>query len=198
MAIHIAKGIARMVSGKIVKKSPDKFKITSPLATIGIRGTITMHEVGPKAERHFAESLGEGHSVWIQGQDGKTLKLHSSLTGVDLQLGKPTPKKPRPQTWEEQKIFKEALSLAPSTNNFLAAINNIVPTKQNENPRATTNGNTFNTRVQSDVFVYDANPLYALSPVPGVFMLIRPGQVPRPETEILFEVNKVDTIRLRP
>ncbi len=109
MALHIAKGITRMVSGKIVAQHPEGFKISSPLATIGIRGTITVHDVKQKSEQHFVELLGKGHDVWIQGHDGKTVKLASSLVGVDLRQGEPTPDKGRPMTWQEQKRVKTIL-----------------------------------------------------------------------------------------
>ncbi len=112
MALHIAKGITRMVSGKIVAQHPEGFKISSPLATIGIRGTITIHDVKQENEHHFVESLGKNHDVWIQGQDGNIVQLNTSLTGVNLRRGKATPTKGRPMTWKEQKNLKEALTPA--------------------------------------------------------------------------------------
>lgn len=163
MAIHIAKGITRMVSGKIVKQNPDKFKISSPLATIGIRGTITMHDVGAQTERHFVESLGKGHTVWLKGQDGGIVVLRSSLTGVDLQLGKATPKNPRSQTWEEQKAFKEALLPVSSQKSQLEAGEQELAGQ--ENLRQIKDSKAFNSHIEK-ADVYSMHPR-GNGPAPG-------------------------------
>ncbi len=113
MALHIAKGITRMVSGKTVAQHPEGFRISSPLATIGIRGTVTIHDVKQENEHHFVEFLGENHDVWIQGPDGNIVQLDTSLTGVDLRLGKATPARGRPMTWKEQKALKKAIISVP-------------------------------------------------------------------------------------
>ncbi len=101
MAVHLLQGIIRMVSGKVVEQNPEGFKISSPLAVIGIRGTITLHDVQPLAEHHFVEYLGPGHTVWIQGPDGKVLLIEKSRFGGDFTPGQPTPSEPRPMTPEE-------------------------------------------------------------------------------------------------
>jgi hypothetical protein len=42
--IHVPQGMVRAITGKIVDQNPDGFKMSSPEATVGIRGTIvTMH-----------------------------------------------------------------------------------------------------------------------------------------------------------
>jgi len=101
MAVHLVQGITRMVSGKIVEQNPEGFKISSPLAVIGIRGTITLHDVQPLEEHHFVEYLDPGHTVLIQGPDGKILVLEEPLVGGDLAPGRPTPSTPRPMTPDE-------------------------------------------------------------------------------------------------
>ncbi len=117
MAVHIAKGLTRIVSGKIVKQRPQNFKISSPLATMGIRGTITMHDVKPERERHIVESIGKGHDVWIKGLDGKTVNLTSSLTKVDLFPSEPTPTAGQNFEVEEQKTMQQFFIPVPANLN---------------------------------------------------------------------------------
>jgi len=38
--VHLTHGLARVITGKIVDQNPGGFKMTAPLATVGIRGTI--------------------------------------------------------------------------------------------------------------------------------------------------------------
>lgn len=49
VSISVAKGAFRFLSGKPVKGDPGKSKINTPVATIGIRGTILEGVVGAKA-----------------------------------------------------------------------------------------------------------------------------------------------------
>ncbi|WP_419784531.1 FecR family protein [Maridesulfovibrio sp.] len=53
----IAQGTFRTVTGKIAEENPDRFKLGSPLATIGIRGTIILSEVGADGEKHGVEEI---------------------------------------------------------------------------------------------------------------------------------------------
>lgn len=102
LAMHFAKGMARVVSGKIVEQNPDGFKLSSPLAYIGIRGTTTIHEVGPAKETHAVEFLTPGHVVVLAGIDGKSLTFDASMSAVDLKPKTPTPQRTRPLTPEER------------------------------------------------------------------------------------------------
>ena len=53
-AVHVPQGMIRTITGKIVEQNPDGFKMSSPEATVGIRGTIvTMHvQRGQKGDAH--------------------------------------------------------------------------------------------------------------------------------------------------
>lgn len=73
---EIAEGTFRTVTGKIAEQNPDRFKLGSPLATIGIRGTIILSEVGSGGEKHGVEEI---HS-------GKAMLLQSKATGAMRQL----------------------------------------------------------------------------------------------------------------
>ena len=44
-AIHMAKGLFRYVSGKVVEQDPAHLRLESPLAVIGIRGTTVDHKI---------------------------------------------------------------------------------------------------------------------------------------------------------
>lgn len=102
LGMRLLHGVVRVVSGKIVEQNPEAFKISSPLAVIGIRGTITQHYILPDQERHFVEHLGPGHTVWIKGPDGVIVTIEQSMMGIDLRPGQPTPPAPRPMTQEER------------------------------------------------------------------------------------------------
>ncbi|CCO22685.1 FecR domain-containing protein [Maridesulfovibrio hydrothermalis] len=78
--VNIAEGTFRMVTGKIAENNPERFKVGTPLATIGIRGTITVHKVIPGGgEIHGVEEI---HS-------GKALIIQSNITGAIRQIGQP-------------------------------------------------------------------------------------------------------------
>ncbi|NDV22438.1 FecR domain-containing protein [Desulfovibrio sp. JC022] len=73
---EIAEGTFRTVTGKIAEQNPDRFKLGSPLATIGIRGTIILSEVTDDGEKHGVEEI---HA-------GKAMLLQSKATGAMRQL----------------------------------------------------------------------------------------------------------------
>ncbi|MDM8553643.1 FecR domain-containing protein [Desulfococcaceae bacterium HSG7] len=50
--MNMSKGVFRVMTGKIAEQNPDNFKVKSPLVEMGIRGTITISDVKPGAERH--------------------------------------------------------------------------------------------------------------------------------------------------
>lgn len=49
MSAKVKKGMFRFTSGKVSKTNPDKITVTTPTATMGIRGTIVEVLVGPEA-----------------------------------------------------------------------------------------------------------------------------------------------------
>ncbi|SDK59559.1 FecR family protein [Maridesulfovibrio ferrireducens] len=80
LLLQITEGTFRVVTGKIAEQNPERFKVGSPLATIGIRGTITVHEViAGGAEKHGVEEI---HS-------GKALIIQSNITGGIRQIAQP-------------------------------------------------------------------------------------------------------------
>ena len=49
----LSQGLARVITGKIVEKNPDGFTLSTPEATVGIRGTMFAVEVEKKQSRIF-------------------------------------------------------------------------------------------------------------------------------------------------
>ncbi|MDR3354768.1 MAG: FecR family protein [Synergistaceae bacterium] len=67
--VGLAHGIARVITGAIVKFNPKVFKLTTPKSSIGIRGTTLRVEVMEKYERVTVEDLSEGSAVSCTNTD---------------------------------------------------------------------------------------------------------------------------------
>ena len=57
---HVATGLARFITGKIVEQNPKGFNVTTPRGTVGIRGTIFAVQVTEAADTIFASSAKHG------------------------------------------------------------------------------------------------------------------------------------------
>ena len=53
---RLAKGLCRVITGKIVEKNPDGFRLSTPEATIGIRGTILTVRSGDSTTTAYVEN----------------------------------------------------------------------------------------------------------------------------------------------
>ncbi len=84
LLFKMSQGTFRMVTGKIAEQNPERFKVGSPLATIGIRGTITVHEIGPDGEKHGVEEIHSGKALLIQSIDGQMRQISSPRALVDI------------------------------------------------------------------------------------------------------------------
>ncbi len=91
LLLDITEGTFRVVTGKIAEQNPERFKVGSPLATIGIRGTITVHEVQPGDsekpgfEKHGVEEIHSGKALIVQSNiDGTIRQIASPLGMVDV------------------------------------------------------------------------------------------------------------------
>jgi len=69
LAFNISKGAFRSITGKIGKIAPDRFKLKTKTATIGIRGTQILGDVGQKPETpvKIAFTQGRGYVQTPQG-----------------------------------------------------------------------------------------------------------------------------------
>ncbi|MCL1890372.1 MAG: FecR family protein [Desulfovibrionaceae bacterium] len=54
--LHVPQGVIRVITGKIVDQNPDGFKITTPEATVGIRGTIVSLRAGGGVTAVYVEN----------------------------------------------------------------------------------------------------------------------------------------------
>jgi hypothetical protein len=88
--LKLAQGTFRTVTGEIVKHSPESFKVQSPLATIGIRGTETAHTVPPPEAEGASEShlvmVFDGKPVIVQPLGGGQFQVLSQ-SGVKVDVG---------------------------------------------------------------------------------------------------------------
>lgn len=104
-------GTFRMVTGKIAETNPERFKLGSPLATMGIRGTITVHEIVPGGgEKHGVEEIHSGKALLVQSVDGSISMISSPRALVDI-ASSGMMSSVRPMTMQELSSFQE---IAPS------------------------------------------------------------------------------------
>ena len=66
---NLGQGLARFITGGIVKKNPDGFNVTAPEATIGIRGTIfSVASADGLSSTVYVDSAEQG-TVFVAGQE---------------------------------------------------------------------------------------------------------------------------------
>ena len=86
--LNLAQGTMRSVSGEVVRQNPDAFKIVTPQATVGIRGTELFTAVAPDGqEMHALLHIGKGHIVTITSNDGRHVVMDTALQVVNLSDG---------------------------------------------------------------------------------------------------------------
>ncbi len=100
-ALEMLEGLVRSVSGKVVEQNPEAFKLSSPLGTVGIRGTETLHHITMKYEVHTVVNMETGHTVVISTPDGRQVIIAESLKGVTIFQDNPGPLNPRSVTPDE-------------------------------------------------------------------------------------------------
>ncbi|WP_421901215.1 FecR domain-containing protein [Maridesulfovibrio sp.] len=110
LLFEMARGTFRMVTGKIAEQNPERFKVGTPLATIGIRGTTTVHEINADGEKHGIEQVHSGKALVIQGADGSVRMIAASRELVDIS-STGTLSSVRPMSVQEFVSFRE---IAPS------------------------------------------------------------------------------------
>ncbi|CCO22401.1 FecR domain-containing protein [Maridesulfovibrio hydrothermalis] len=111
LLFKMSQGTFRMVTGKIAEQNPDRFHIGTPLATIGIRGTTTVHEISPDgAEKHGVEEIHSGKALLIQSIDGGVRLIDSPQALIDIAVSGQM-STVRTMTVQEFESFRE---IAPS------------------------------------------------------------------------------------
>lgn len=75
----IMKGAARLVTGDLVKRNPNGFKVTTPRATIGIRGTTVAFGVDTKGNEFISVTeIGDSSHVTIISDSGRKHKIEEA------------------------------------------------------------------------------------------------------------------------
>ena len=85
--LNLTQGTIRSVSGEVVKQNPDAFKLVTPQATMGIRGTEFFTAVNGGQEVHAVLHIGKDHIVVITSHDGRSIVMDDALQAVRLQGG---------------------------------------------------------------------------------------------------------------
>ncbi len=81
--LSLATGAMRTISGEVVEQNPDAFKIVTPKATVGIRGTTVNSQVRTDgSEVHAVESLSQGHNVTVVAADGTLITITATNQGA--------------------------------------------------------------------------------------------------------------------
>ncbi len=83
--LRMNSGALRAISGEVVEQNPDAFKVITPKATVGIRGTdfvVKVHEDG--SENFVVLSLDQGHNVLITTHDGAQISLDEEYEGAKI------------------------------------------------------------------------------------------------------------------
>lgn len=78
-SLKVGQGLARVVTGQVVRQNREGFKVTTPHATVGIRGTILAADVrNPSQSKFILSQLGAGHTVSVL----------NTATGQQTEMGK--------------------------------------------------------------------------------------------------------------
>lgn len=77
--VNLTQGAMRTVSGDIVKLNPEAFEVITPRATVGIRGTEFITQVGEESETHAVLYIKDGHIMMVTKQDGSSVTFDKPL-----------------------------------------------------------------------------------------------------------------------
>ncbi len=108
-AVSALKGVSRVITGKVVEQNREGFKVKTPLATVGIRGTIVSFDVNETHETIMLEQIGAGHDLLISTADGKELSMNEPGFKVGVSDGGGV-SSPTPITAADQSKINNALN----------------------------------------------------------------------------------------
>jgi len=86
LLFKMGEGTFRVVTGGIAEKNPEKFKLESPLAVIGIRGTMLASKVQEQNESHYTLDLSKQHVIEVASKTDPTQVsvMRQDTTAVDV------------------------------------------------------------------------------------------------------------------
>jgi hypothetical protein len=81
--LGVAAGVARFVTGAIVRRNPDRYKVTTPRTTLGIRGTTFTVSVNGMSglESVSVEAMDSGHYVIVRNTSTRQV---ATITGIGI------------------------------------------------------------------------------------------------------------------
>lgn len=106
LSFNLMQGTFRHVTGRIAEQNPERVNLESPLSLIGIRGTVTVHVVGPDSESHGVEDISEGFQVILTDSFGEVRVITLPMTMLDVFAHQPMGLA-RPMTPHELQFFRE-------------------------------------------------------------------------------------------
>lgn len=81
---HMVSGVLRIVSGKIAETNPDAFNVSTPLATVGIRGTEIIAKIDVNGQLVGVTDMSPGHYVVVATAEGEVrIDAPGLFSGVD-------------------------------------------------------------------------------------------------------------------
>ena len=113
--MNVAQGVARVITGKIVEKNPNGFAITTPEATVGIRGTILVVNTASGKTTVFVENT------------AKEVFVNNTLVPSGFKLTLPADShSPIPITEGDKRGIEEASTVASTNNNVISTQDSII------------------------------------------------------------------------
>ncbi len=86
--LNLAAGVMQAVSGAVVEQNPDAFKIITPKATAGIRGTTLLVSVNDDGSQEFVlQAIDQGHNLVITTYGGNQVSLTTANAGAQIPAG---------------------------------------------------------------------------------------------------------------
>lgn len=121
--MRMGRGMSRVVTGRVVEQNREGFQITTPHATVGIRGTILTPRVTADATTVIVSQIGAGHTVSvINTQTGQISEVDRAGLTV---MAAPSGNVMRPSTSEEkaqaQTAARQTGRASEATNSMFAA-----------------------------------------------------------------------------
>ncbi|MDR2868881.1 MAG: FecR family protein, partial [Deferribacteraceae bacterium] len=119
-AANVAKGVARVVTGEIVKRNPENFNISTPHATIAIRGTTVTAIVQPEGTSTIINDATLGRPVLVTSI-ATNETVSSDQTGMALRAEASGAASVREATAEELRVSQQVSPSLP-TDSEIAAV----------------------------------------------------------------------------
>ncbi len=85
-AMSAVKGVSRVITGKIVEQNSEGFKVSTPLATVGIRGTGVTFSVD-QIVSVLLDHIGEGKDILITNLNGEELSMDQAGYMLEILAG---------------------------------------------------------------------------------------------------------------